>query len=201
VTDLILREDYNNRLLNTYAEILTSEPILEKVVQRFPDQSETLTVGKLRDTIEVAVVPDTELITISVENRDPVLARDIANELSLLLIEYARDLYVGNGKSTRDILAEQLDRLETELKNDRYELASLTAAGADESQLEALVRQIEFKENSYDRLLDQYEVAQSCCAQTACRSWRLPLCPTPINALGLMHIGLGLRLAYSVVSG
>ncbi|MBN1562683.1 MAG: polysaccharide biosynthesis tyrosine autokinase [Anaerolineae bacterium] len=194
LTDLVLRDDYNTRLLNTYAKVLTSNPVLEKIILQFPEHADSLTPSNLRHNLEVAVVPDTELITITVHNGDPVLACNIANALSQLLIEYTRELYVGNGRSTRDILEEQLNSLEIELQNDRYALATLNASGSDDAQIEALSRQIEFRENAYNQLLDQYESArlnESLRANSVSIMAPATVSHTPLNTIGFVQIGLG----------
>ena len=47
LVDFMLREDYNIRLLNTYANILTSEPVLGKAIDRLAPRSDKLTIPEL----------------------------------------------------------------------------------------------------------------------------------------------------------
>jgi Mrp family chromosome partitioning ATPase/capsular polysaccharide biosynthesis protein len=195
VTDYILREDYNKRLLNTYAEVLTSGPILEQAISRLSPRAASLSVSELRENIEVEVIANTELISISVQDGDPVLARDLANALSVLLMQYARDLYVGSSKSAHQIVDEQLAGLEDDLAHDRQQLAILLAEGGSSAEVEALTRQIEFKEDAYDRLLDRYEMArlnESLRANSVTVTAPATLPGEPSNQLGLMQVGLGL---------
>ena len=193
VADLILREDYNQRLLNTYAEVLISRPILEKAIHSLPVRPASLSAEELREKVEVELVPNTELISISVRYGSATLARDLADVLSTLLVDYARDLYVGNSKSSRQIIEEQLVRLEQELENDAHRLsAALTDEGAV-AEAEVLRRQIALKEDSYDRLLSRYELArlnESLRANSIAVISPAEVPSSPANALGIREIGL-----------
>lgn len=197
VVDLTLRDDYSERLLNTYSHILKSGPILEQAISDLSPRTSSLTTGDLRENVEVEVVPDTELISIAVQDGDPALARDLANTLGALLVEYAQNLYVGSSKSTREIVEEQLASMENDLENDRQRLAALVAEGRADAEVEALTRQIEFKEDAYDRLLDRYELArlnESLRANSITVISPATLPQEPSNRLGLTQIGLGLIL-------
>jgi capsular exopolysaccharide synthesis family protein len=72
---------YAERVMNTYVEIATSQPVLERVVERLglgPNQ---------RINVTVEVVPDSELIRIIVQDTNPNMAANIANTLTELLLE------------------------------------------------------------------------------------------------------------------
>jgi non-specific protein-tyrosine kinase len=197
ISDLILREDYNTRLLNTYATVLKSGPMLREAVERSSAEMAVESITELGKDISITVIPDTELIAISVRHRDPFVARDLANALSSLLMEYAQDLYVGSSKSTRQIVEEQLVRLDGELEQDRQQLANLTAAGASSPEIETLTREIEFKEDAYDRLLERYEFArlnESLRANSVAIIAPATLPEMPANRLGLREVAVGLAI-------
>jgi capsular exopolysaccharide synthesis family protein len=66
--------------MNTYIAIASSSPVLDELRNRLdlgPDQPES---------VEVIVIPDSELIQITVEDFDPILAIDSANMLAELLL-------------------------------------------------------------------------------------------------------------------
>ena len=195
VADFRLYEDSSKRLLNTYTQILESAPILDQAISQLAPRTASLKAGVLRPRVKVEVVLNTELISISVQDQDPVLARDLANTLSKLLTEYAQDLYAGDSKSTRQILEEQLASVDNDLNEDRQRQAALLAMGNTGTEVEALARQIKFKEDAYDRLLTRYELARlneslranSITVISPATSPRLPS-----NSLGLTQIGLSL---------
>jgi capsular polysaccharide biosynthesis protein len=59
LVDFMRWEDYNRRQLNTYSEILKSEPILEGAISRLSPRTSSLTVVELREQVKVEVIPDT----------------------------------------------------------------------------------------------------------------------------------------------
>ena len=70
---------YVERLMNTYTEILGSWPVLEEVIKKL-DLS--ISPEDLAKQVEAEVVPNPELLKITVESRDPAQAKDIANALA-----------------------------------------------------------------------------------------------------------------------
>jgi len=69
---------YGERLINTYAKIATSGPVLAQLAQRLGlDQP---------PRIEVEALANTELMQITVEDPDPILAREAANALAETLV-------------------------------------------------------------------------------------------------------------------
>jgi succinoglycan biosynthesis transport protein ExoP len=145
------------RLMNTYAELLKSEPILEEVIQRL-DLPE-LPSALLRE-VEVEVLPDTELLTLKVADRSPERASDIANALAGLLVEQVQALYSGDAQSARAALQQQLGVIETNLEQDRAALQDLLDGSAQENaRMDALETKIRAEEEAYASLLRQYEDA------------------------------------------
>jgi capsular exopolysaccharide synthesis family protein len=86
---------YTNRLMNTYVEIATSRPVLGELVRRLglnePPQ------------IEVEILPDTELMRITVEDPNPIVAREAANALAEILVAQSEELYTR--KRTRGFIS------------------------------------------------------------------------------------------------
>ncbi len=79
--------DYTNlltgqRLVDTYTEIAESNRVLEELRTNLGFEYSNIT---LRSMINVVSVSDTLIINLSVESSDPVLAKDIANELVLIV--------------------------------------------------------------------------------------------------------------------
>jgi capsular exopolysaccharide synthesis family protein len=192
VLDLGISQSYGERLMNTYSSVLTSWPVLEQAAERLESP---LSASQLREKVEIEVVPDTELMKITVHDHDPAFARDFANILSTLLLEHARNPYAGGDKSTLQIVEEQLIGLEDGLEADRQKLAALVVSGAPDAEIEVLKSQIAFKEDSYDRLLDRYELArlnESLRANSVIVAEPATLPRSPSNALGLTEVGISL---------
>ena len=81
---------YADRLMNTYKEIATSEPVLRE-----------LGVYDLSPApgIELVILADTELLEINIADQDPLFATNLANQMAELLAERSRE-YLSENVST-----------------------------------------------------------------------------------------------------
>ncbi|HNT76575.1 MAG TPA: Wzz/FepE/Etk N-terminal domain-containing protein [Anaerolineae bacterium] len=200
VQDFNTREDYSKRLLNTYSYVLRSSPTLKEAVRRLPSHDILVSIAELRENVVVEVVPDTELISIAVEDGNPFLARDLANMLALLLMEYAQNIYVGSSKSSLMIIEEQMISVDQQIQADRRQLSIALSEAEPTVDIEALESKIAFAEDSYDRLLDRYETTrlnESLRANSVALISPASLPTEPSNSLGLMEIGIGLAVGAS----
>lgn len=151
--------NYTERLMNTYAYLLNSSPFLEDVIQRL---DLNISFGELYESINVEVIPNTELIAIRAESTDASLAMQIANTIGTLLVEQREDLYSGQGRSAREILEDQLTIAEGNLAKDREELQRYILQGANleqEGEIQDLSIKIQVQEQTYAMLLEQYDQA------------------------------------------
>jgi polysaccharide biosynthesis transport protein len=193
---------YADRLMNTYVKAATSGPVVEELMKQL----------SLRKTPQVTVeaIPNTELIQISVEDKDPKLAATTANTLTNILINQSRDLYSGGEKSSQEILSEQLTQIESELNQAQQNYETLVNQSPMYTDtITAAGHIIELKQQTYATLLDQYEQAR---VRDALRAnivsvfdpATIPLTPSkpriPLNiALGILVGligGLGLALLF-----
>ena len=142
-----------NRLMNTYVTIATTGPVLAELMERLgldePPQ------------IEVEILPYTELMQITAEDPDPILAALAPNTLAEILIYRTEELYSGSGRSAQEILSVQLEQIEHELDQARREYETLVAQSPDDAErITAASRSIGVKEETYTMLLEQYEQAR-----------------------------------------
>jgi non-specific protein-tyrosine kinase len=138
------------RLMNTYAEYATSWPVLTELVNRLELNEEP--------QVEVGLLAGTELMQITVEALNPLVARDAANTLAEILMEQSRAMYLGSGKSAQEILGEQLAQLKSELDQAWGDYEQVVADFPEDSErITAASRTIELKEASYAELLAEYE--------------------------------------------
>jgi non-specific protein-tyrosine kinase len=197
VTDLTPREEYNTRLLNTYREMVTSTPFLEQAVSQVPSTPPDLTMTELRKKVLGQLVENTELLSISVSDGDPVFATDMANTLAEQLVEYPKNLYVGSSKSSIQIIEDQLNTLKADLEESRRKLADMMSRLEVGANVQELSRQIDSKEQSYNQLLETYQQAR---LNQALRANSITvLAPAavprlPSNSLGLRQIALSVIL-------
>lgn len=80
----------NNNLVPTYSEIIKSRNVLNQVIKNL---NLDYSVEELSDSITVGTKTGTQIITVSVSNKDSKRAKDIANEVSIVFAKEIKDLY------------------------------------------------------------------------------------------------------------
>ena len=108
--------------------------------------------------VKAEVLVGTELLRITVEDQNPILAKEAADTLAEILIARSKETVTGSGKASHEIIGEQLQQIEDDLNQSREELDSVVAQFPEDSErIAAINRSIELKEQTYNTLLDQYE--------------------------------------------
>lgn len=80
----------NKNLVDTYAEIVKSRSVLAKVIE---DLDLDMTYNELGKIISVSALNDTEIIKITVNSEDAILAKNIANSTAKFFITEVKSLY------------------------------------------------------------------------------------------------------------
>ena len=141
---------YADRLINTYIIIATSKPLIDEL-----DKQLNLS---LPPNITVQSVPNTELITITIEDHDPKLAVTAANILSNILISTGSEFYSGSGKSPSGVLKTQVDQAESDLNQTRIIYNQLLIKfPPDQAAIAAAGKEVDLKQQIYNSLLSQYQ--------------------------------------------
>ena len=143
---------YTDRLMNTYVEIATSQPVTEELVTR-------LHLTKLPD-LHVEIIPNTELIQIMVEDGDPDRAALIANTLADILITQEYQLYTGIGKTSSQVLSEQLTESKADFDQSLQEYQRLLIQTPAPENIEVASYSVQINQSRYAALLTQYEQAR-----------------------------------------
>lgn len=86
-TDLTL----NSKLVSTYSELIKSKTVLREVIENL--NIKDLNEKQLKDDIKVSSVSDTELIEISVANKNATYASEIANEIANVFSDKVAEIY------------------------------------------------------------------------------------------------------------
>jgi non-specific protein-tyrosine kinase len=124
---------------STYSAMLTDTPVLENVIA---DLKLSLSPPILREAITVSIVPNTQIISVSVMDPDPALARKIADTIGIEFqkriqgIQQAR--YSASEKSRQDLI----DKLNSDL-----------LAATDSAQISKLNDQIASAQTSLDQVV------------------------------------------------
>src|SRR3990172_3288760 len=141
---------YADRLMNTYVQMAASGPVITELEQRLGLTD--------RPSVKAEILAGTELIKITVEDRNPALATQMANTVAGILIDQVTAPTAGGGKTTAEILRQQLAQIEDELNQAQQEYESLVTQSPEDSEGILAVRQkIDLKQATYATLLKQQE--------------------------------------------
>ena len=146
--DILLGE----RIAKTYAEIIKSKALLEKLLTKlgYPPELE-----KLPFSVSVQVVRDTQLIKIGVESEDPELAANAANSLAQIFIEDRAEKQAERFSNLRASIEAQIAQLEEEMRK----IAERKNASYNQDLVRTLDQQLISLQDMRTRLLAQlYEL-------------------------------------------
>ncbi len=90
----------NQKLVSTYREIIKSKLVLEQVIS---ETGVTYNVEELYDNVDVTALDDTEILKISVTDKDPELAAIIANSIAEVFSSEISKIYQINNISVVDV--------------------------------------------------------------------------------------------------
>lgn len=145
----------SQQLAKTYSELLKKRPTLDAVIQNLKLD---VTADRLLEQLQVSPVRDTTLISVSVEDPDPVLATAIANEIGTVFVAQVNATQHSRFSSSEQNLSSQLQLLQGEIASTEQAIATARQASppnADEvTRLES--RLLQYQE-SYSNLLKSYE--------------------------------------------
>ena len=148
-------------MTRTYAEMLVERPVLQGVI----DQLGLLkTPEQLKESISVELVRDTQLIVVSVDDPDPVLAANIANTIAKVFTERIGQLQSQRYSATREGLAKQVSDMEQQIEATNQ---ALLANGNDPEQTLQLEARLTEYRRLYSNLVTNYEQVRLAEAQTS----------------------------------
>ena len=147
----------NERLARTYAQLLTTRPVLEQTLKRLGLQGR-LDPGTLKQNIRVSPVRDTSLLRIQVEDTDPERAVKLANTIPVVFSDYIETVQTQRFQESKRSLQAQIDRLQKEISALQGRLeAERQTSGNDDPNLLPLQTQLTTLQSSYANLYQQYE--------------------------------------------
>lgn len=90
----------NQKLVATYTVLIKSNDVLRPVITNL---NLDINEDNLKDKVSVTLVPNTLLIEIAVTNENPETAKEIANEITKVFMEKAKEIYVIDNISLVDV--------------------------------------------------------------------------------------------------
>jgi succinoglycan biosynthesis transport protein ExoP len=131
----------DQQLAQTYTRTIVTRPILQAV-------GENLGVNVSRAQITAEIIPNTQLIQISVEDSDPQRATDITNTLVDVFIKHNDDLQAARFAGSEESLKAQISQVEDQISafESAYKLQTSAASQNDinnaRTQMDSLQQQI-----------------------------------------------------------
>jgi len=183
----------SQQLVETYAQIMTTQPVLDEVIQQLG------LAELLLESIQVEPSQNTQLLTVIVQDTDPLRAAAIANTLVAVFIAQVQQDQTARYADSKLNLEDQMAAVQQQIQ---ATTASLTAlADTPENQVRRSNLQISLTQyqNSYSYLLQSYSQLRLAEAQSTSTviqkdpavSNPIPVKPLPLrNALLAAMVGL-----------
>lgn len=164
---------YTTQLLNTASQIAMSSPVIAELEQR-------LKLG-YEPKLTAEVIPNTELIKITVADPNPKKAAAIAGALGDILVSQSSTIYTGGGTNAESVLGTQVAKVEKDILTTRQQYAAaLLLTPPAPAQEDLIYQELILQQRNYDSLLSQYQLAQY---QNAMRANMVTIIEQPIIPL------------------
>ena len=137
-------------LSQTYAQMMTKNPILEETISRL---GLTMEVKDLREMISVSPVTNTQLIEVLVESTDPTAAALIANTVVDIFTKEIESVQTKRYDQSKESLQAKLDEVEDEIT---YYNNLAASTESEVERADYFARATQYRETYYS-LLELYE--------------------------------------------
>lgn len=154
ISNVQYADNYANRLLNTYAQIASSDSVMAELKQK-------LQLEKLPD-IEVAIVPNSEIIQIKARANSSFMVAKIANTLAEIVVSKSLTTIDSGEESSQDlsILSDRLSTFEKELTQAKLDYDQMIEPYSQvTADITVLDRTIKLKEQTYQNLQEKFQQA------------------------------------------
>ena len=184
-------------LLNTIANLATSNKVLNQL-------SDQLGLDYIPE-VEYELIPNTELVKITVTDPNPRTAVDAANAIGDIVISQGTELVTGSDDDTVDYLVSQISQIENEIlaiRKEYDELLLRTPPATSDADL--LYQELLLKQRNYDNLVTtlqetQYTNAMRANMITVIEQPEYPLKPASPNLVINLAIGSAGGLLFGVI--
>ena len=144
----------SERQAQTYAQLMSKQPVLEGVIQRLELDS---SVADLKEVLQVRPLRDTTLIELSVEDTDPVRAAAVANAIVLEFAEQLQEMQASRYAASKESLAAQLEDVDEQIQASNAALENLGESGGEPSERSRLEENLAQYRQTYAYLLQSFE--------------------------------------------
>lgn len=153
----------SERLTQTYAQLMTKQPVLRGVIE---SQGLVVDVEELEKAITVQPVTDTTLIEVRVEDADAQQAAAIANELVAQFSTQNEALQSSRYAESKAALQQQLDQINEQIQLANTTVAALGNSAEDEAERDRQEANLAQYRQTYAYILQSYEQVRLAEAQS-----------------------------------
>ena len=149
-----LSDSYNSiitsqQLLETYATIMTTQPVLDGVQQE-------LGLGTLDASIQVQPIQNTQLLTVIVQDTDPIRAADVANSLVSVFAAQLKADQTARYTDSKKNLEDQMAVIESQIQSTTSALNALADTPENQAKRVSLQTNLTQYQGSYSYVLQSY---------------------------------------------
>jgi non-specific protein-tyrosine kinase len=142
----------NERIAQTYSQMIVQPSTLEGVIQRLElDNS----VTDLKKTLQVQVIPETQLLELTLEDTDPQRAADIVNAIVVVFEGRVEELQASRYRETKDSLEAQMMTMDDQIQETTLSLDVLKDTSESGSHQDILQVQLDTYRKIYQAILTQ----------------------------------------------
>jgi succinoglycan biosynthesis transport protein ExoP len=145
----------SNLMTQTYAQMMTKEPVLQGVIEKLGLKG--INVTQLGKQITVKPSLNTQLIVIEAQDTNPQRAADIANTLGEVFADINHSIESARYSTSKANLKGQLDQLNQQISDTRDSISKLGSSTADQSEHDRLSAELTQYQQTYTNLLQSYE--------------------------------------------
>jgi capsular polysaccharide biosynthesis protein len=128
------------RLVQSFTKLMVQQPTLEKVIEQL---ELNISVEQLKRSIQVKVIPDTQLLEIKVDNNDPEQAARIVNTIGSVFAEINQEQQASRYLETKSSLEAQLLSMDNQIEITSQALFEASKISETDAQREMLQVQLD----------------------------------------------------------
>jgi succinoglycan biosynthesis transport protein ExoP len=192
--------------MNTYMGEVKSDELLRRVIKKLKLDPQTYTPGSLEGMIEATVQQNSNLIEITVQNKDPKMAADIANTVSSEFLAFLTEKNQEQMESSVASLQQQRKNAQKELSKNNKALQNAIyypqqTTEEEKEMLESEVDRLKETVKTLDKKITETQIAQSLQqgqnTVTVVSNAAVPVSPSKPNKLLNLAVALVLGVVLS----
>jgi len=144
----------SERLARTYANLLASRPVFEGTISSL---GLSIEVDELKQAIQIQPIRDTQLLSLQVEDNDPLRAASIANKLVEVFSQMNQTMQQERFSAVKLSLEAEMKQLDQQIKAEADQLLALPNNDVNRMERSRIEGRLSQDRQNYNNLLQSYE--------------------------------------------